>query len=177
MFSEGPASSRRSLCVYRRRRFADGLRALRVCKCEGLLANIRSHSAKSAMLTNTQLKAVKLLFEFSNEKVARRLRIKPETLEEWQRDPEFAQAVRGHLRGNQQAAARILSRLYLEACRELEALIKSGDEKSKYKVIMEVILKTSGLLKELGPEENGYVGNLLDKLADQPEENRNGEEE
>ncbi len=129
------------------------------------------------MLTNTQTKAVGMLFEFTDREVARRLRIKPETLRAWKRNPEFAQAVADRLKENRLTAVRILSRLYVEACRELEALIKSGDDKNKPKIIIEVLVKTSGLFKELGLEEGDYVGNLLERLADEPEDIESGEKD
>lgn len=126
------------------------------------------------MLTDLQTRAVGLLFEFADREVARKLRVRRETIEAWKRDPEFAQALCDHLRENRRIAARILSRLYIEACRELDLLIKSDDDKNKPKIIVEV-LKASGLFKELGVEEGDYVGNLLDRLADEPEDTEPGE--
>ena len=128
------------------------------------------------MLTEAQTKAVAMLFEFSDKEIARKLKIKQEILDDWKRDPEFAQALRDRLKENRRTAARILSRLYVEASRELEALIRSNDDKNKPKAIIE-ILKVSGLFKELGLEEGDYVGNLLEKLADESEETEPGEED
>ena len=124
------------------------------------------------MLSSTQSRAVELLFEFTDAEVAAKLRIKRETLEAWKQKPEFVQAVQERLKENRQAAVRILSRVYLDACREIEALVRSDDDKNKHKVIVD-ILKASGLLKELGAEETDYVDTLLRRLADEPE----GEEE
>ena len=124
------------------------------------------------MLSSTQSRAVELLFEFTDAEVAAKLRIKRETLEAWKQNPEFVQAVQERLKENRQAAVRILSRVYLDACREIDALIRSDDDKSKHKVIVD-ILKASGLLKELGAEETDYVDALLQRLADE----QDGEEE
>ena len=128
------------------------------------------------MLTETQTKAVEMLFELTDDEVARRLKIRQKTLEAWKRDPEFAQALRRQLIENRRAAARILSRLYVEASRELEALIHSDDDKNKPKAIIE-LLKVSGLFKELGLEEEDDVGGLLERLADEQEEAESGGED
>jgi len=128
------------------------------------------------MLTETQTKAVEMLFELTDDEVARRLKIRQKTLEAWKRDPEFAQALRRQLIENRRAAARILSRLYVEASRELEALIHSDDDKNKPKAIIE-LLKVSGLFKELGLEEEDDVGGLLERLADEQEEAEPGGED
>jgi myo-inositol-1-phosphate synthase len=121
------------------------------------------------MLSSTQSRAVELLFEFTDAEVAAKLRIKRETLEAWKQNPEFVQAVQERLKENRQAAVRILSRVYLNACREIEALVRSDDDKNKHKVIVD-ILKASGLLKELGAEETDYVDTLLQRLADEHDE-------
>lgn len=128
------------------------------------------------MLTDKQIKAVGMLFELTDEEIIRRLKIKRETLEAWKSEPEFAEMLRSRLKENRRTAARILSRLYVEASRELEALIRSDDEKNKPKAIIEV-LKVSGLFKELGLEEGDSIGNLLERLADENDEIESGEED
>lgn len=128
------------------------------------------------MLTKTQMKAVGMLFELTDEEIIRKLKIKREKLDSWKRDPEFAEALRNRLKENRRTAGRILSRLYVEASRELEALILSDDEKNKPKAIIEV-LKVSGLFKELGLEEGDSVENLLERLADESDETESGEED
>ena len=128
-------------------------------------ANIRSYMKGKEMLTIKQKRAVKLLFELTDVEVAEKLKIARETVEEWKRSPEFVEAVQQRLKDNRQAAIRILSRLYLDACRELDAILRSDDDKNKHRVIME-LLKASGLLKELGIDEGDYVGTLLRKLSE-----------
>ena len=128
------------------------------------------------MLNDKQTKAVGMLFEMTDEEVIRSLRIKRETLEAWKSEPEFAETLRNRLKENRRTAARILSRLYVEASRELEALIRSDDEKNKPKAIIEV-LKVSGLFKELGLEEGDSIGALLERLADENDEIESGEED
>lgn len=115
------------------------------------------------MLTQVQARAVGLLFELTDEEIIRKLRIRRQTLEAWKRDPEFMEAVRLLLKDNRRTSVRLLSRLYLDACRELQAILRSDDHKDKPKLIIET-LKASGLFKELGLEEGDYVGNLLDRL-------------
>ena len=118
------------------------------------------------MLTNTQCKAVDMLFEFTDGEAARLLRVKKETIEAWKQNPEFQQALRNRLMENRRTAARILSRLYVEASKELEALIRSNDDKNKPRAIIEV-LKGGGLFKELGMEEGDGIGNLIERLSEE----------
>lgn len=138
----------------------------------GLLAN--TCSPEFTMLTDRQHRAVKMLFELSDAEVARKLRIKPETLDGWKRDPEFARAILARVEENRRVVVRILSGVYVEACRELAAFVRSSDDKTKPKLMIE-ILKASGLFKELGSEEGDYVGRLLERLADETEETEPGE--
>lgn len=118
------------------------------------------------MLTNTQIKAVDLLFRATDEEAARKLKITKETLEAWKQDPDVAQAVREQLKANRQAIARKLSRMYLDACRELAAALNAEDGKDKAKVAIE-ILKASGLFKDGGLEDDDPVGDLIDRLSEE----------
>lgn len=126
------------------------------------------------MLSKMQKKAVGLLFEKSDAEVAARLKIKQSELDAWKSDPEFVQALCDRLRENRRVASRILSRICVDACRELQALIGSDDDKNKPKAIIEV-LKASGLFKDMVGGDGDYVGNLLGRLADEDAES--GEED
>lgn len=117
------------------------------------------------MLTSTQIKAVDLLFQVTDEEAARKLKIKQETLEAWKRDPELAQAIRDQLKSNRQAAIRKLSKLYLDACRELQAALNAEDGKDKAKVAIE-ILKASGLFKD-EIEDDDPIGDLIERLSEE----------
>lgn len=97
------------------------------------------------MLDNRKRKAIALLFQHIDDEVARKLKISRETLEGWKRDPEFAQALCEFVQENRLAAVRFISRRVVEAAQELEAMIKSSDEKVRHKVIID-LLKASGLL-------------------------------
>ena len=120
------------------------------------------------MLTSTQIKAVDLLFQVTDKEAARKLKIKKETLEAWMRDPEVAQAIRDEMKSNRQAAVRKLSRLYLDACRELEAALNAEDGKDKAKVAIE-ILKASGLFKD-EMEDDDPIGDLIERLSEESEQ-------
>ena len=126
------------------------------------------------MLTDRQNKAVAMLFELTDDEIARTLRIKRETLEAWKQEPAFVQAVCDRIRENRRTAVRILSQLYVKACRELAALIE--DDKNKPKVIVE-ILKASGIFKELGLDEGDYIGNLLERLSEGDQEAESEDED
>ncbi len=128
------------------------------------------------MLTDIQVKAINMLFEYPEEIVAKRLRIKRETLQSWKSEQEFAGKMKECLRENRMLAVRILSRLYVEAAKELEALIRSEDDKNKPRAIIEV-LKASGLFKELEVEESDYIGSLIERIADEQEGAQSGEED
>jgi hypothetical protein len=90
-------------------------------------------------------KAISLLFQHTDDEVLRKLRVSRDTLDDWKRDPEFAQALCEFVQENRLAAIRFISRRVVEAAQELESMIKSSDEKIRHKVIID-LLKASGLL-------------------------------
>ena len=112
---------------------------------------------------------MELLFELPCEEIAAKLRIKPETLDAWMQDPEFREALQDRIKENRQATVRILSRLYLDTCREISALVHSDDDKNKPKVMLD-LLKASGLLKEMGLEQGDPIGALIQRLSQQQED-------
>lgn len=121
------------------------------------------------MLTDRQREALRLMFEFGDDEVARRLDITHETLQAWMRDPEFAQALNNRVMYNRRSATRIISRLYLESALELGALIRSDDDKNKPKAIIEV-LKLGGLFKEGEQEEGDPISSLMGRLTEEEEQ-------
>ena len=120
------------------------------------------------MLTGNQIKAVDLLFQVTDEEAARKLKIKQETLQAWKLDPEVAQAIRDQLKSNRHEAVRRLSRIYLDACRELTAALNAEEGKDKAKVAIE-ILKASGLFKD-EIEDDDPIGDLIEKMNQEDEE-------
>lgn len=124
------------------------------------------------MLTERQAKAVGMLFELTDEEVARKLEIKRATMERWKRDPEFVRAIVDRIADNRQAAVRILSGLFTGICRELADLIRSDGDNARIKLLVDV-LKAAGLFKEavqavyMTAEEGDQIGKLLEKLADE----------
>jgi len=125
------------------------------------------------MLSQKKRRAVELLFEGTEAEAAVKLRISRQMLEEWMEDREFQQAVSRHARATRRATSRMLSSLYLEACRELNVVIHERDDRYRHRAMVD-ILKAGGLLKD-GPveeedEEPGYVDRLLDRLAEEQEE-------
>lgn len=127
------------------------------------------------MLTGIQNQAVDMLFELSQEETAMKLGIGEDQIEEWKSNPEFSGRLSRKLTENRATARRILSRTCVDACRELEALIKSDDSKDKPRAIIEV-LKASGLFKELSMEETDEIGGLIGRLADENEDTESGGE-
>ena len=128
------------------------------------------------MLNDKKQKAVELLFEFTEAEVAAKLKISRKMLREWMNELEFQQAIGEEIRANRQASVRKLSRLYLDACKEINEIIHEKEDKNRHRVIVD-ILKVSGLLKA-STEEDAAGGAdsiqvLLAQLAD--EESDDGE--
>jgi len=128
------------------------------------------------MLDQKQRKAVSLLFQCTDEEVIRKLKINRETLDEWKRDPQFAQALCDFVRDNRLTAIRFISKRVVEAAQELEAMIKNADEKVRHKVIID-LLKASGLLAAehvVDDEADGFTA-VLNRIAEAPDDT--GEED
>ena len=125
------------------------------------------------MLNDKKQKAVELLFEYTEAEVASKLRINRKMLREWMNELEFQQAIGEEIRANRQASVRKLSRLYLDACREINEIIHEKEDKNRHKVIVD-ILKVSGLLKASTEEDAAgglnSVQALVAQLADEEDE-------
>ena len=124
------------------------------------------------MLDQKQRKAVSLLFQCTDEEVIRKLKINRETLDEWKRDPQFAQALCDFVRDNRLTAIRFISKRVVEAAQELEAMIKNADEKVRHKVIID-LLKASGLLAAehtAGDDEADGFTSVLRRISEAPDE-------
>jgi len=121
------------------------------------------------MLTERQRKAVGLLFELTDEEAARKLKVRPEVLDAWKRDPEFVRAIRERVAENRQSGMRILSELCADICREVSDLIRSGGDANRIKLLVDV-LKAAGLFKEAvqaadQETEDDSIGELIERLA------------
>ena len=134
------------------------------------------------MLNDKKRKAVELLFEFTEAEVASKLRINRKMLREWMNELEFQQAIGEEIRANRQTSVRRLSRLYLDACKEINEIIHEKEDKNRHRVIVD-ILKVSGLLKASTEEDAAggldSVQALVARLADEDEreEFEDGEED
>ena len=115
------------------------------------------------MLSEKKQKAVELLFEFTEAEVAAKLKINRKMLREWMNELEFQQAIGEEIRANRQASVRKLSRLYLDACKEINEIIHEKEDKNRHRVIVD-ILKVSGLLKASTEEEAGGGGETIDMI-------------
>ena len=114
------------------------------------------------MLTEKKRRAVELLFEHTEGEVAKKLKIGLETLVQWIEELEFREALNGHMKGYQRSTTRLLSRLYLECCRELNVIIHDRDDKSRHKVALD-LLKAGGILRE-GPLEERPEEESVDEI-------------
>lgn len=118
------------------------------------------------MLNERKRKAVELLFEDTEAEVAKKLKIGLETLAHWIEELEFREALNLHMKGYQRTTARMLTLLYLECCRELREIVHDKDDKSRYKVAVD-ILKAGGVLKD-GPlygDDSDPIGDLIESLS------------
>ena len=122
------------------------------------------------MLTEKKRRAVEMLFESTEGEVATRLRISRQTLEHWIEELEFRQSIYGTMKGYRRATARMLSLLYLDACRELSAIIHDKEDKTRHRVAVD-ILKASGMLREDPLESEDYdpIGDLVERLSQEDE--------
>lgn len=123
------------------------------------------------MLNKNQIRAIEMLFEATDEEIITTLGIKKETLDLWKDRPEFTGTLNRKLNENLLSARRLLSKICVDSCRELEALIKSDDAKDKSKAIIEV-LKASGLFKEMHTADSNELQELIERLSN---ENENSE--
>ena len=114
------------------------------------------------MLTEKKRRAVELLFEDTEAEVAKKLKISLETLVQWIEELEFREALNGHMKGYQRSTTRLLSRLYLECCRELNAIIHDKEDKTRHRVALD-LLKAGGLLRE-GPLEERPEEESVDEI-------------
>ena len=130
------------------------------------------------MLSEKKRKAVEMLFEDTEAEVARKLKINLETLTQWVEELEFRQAVGLHMKGYQRATGRMLSVLYWLCCRELKAMVQDKEDKSRYKVAVD-LLKAGGVLKEgaLYGDDSDPIGDLIESLSkESDEENEKAED-
>lgn len=124
---------------------------------------------KETVLTEKQRRAVDLLFQYSDAEVAAKLRVSRQELESWTDEPEFVKAINTTLKANRRAVIRTLSRLYLDACLELHAIIHEKEDKSRHRAMVD-ILKAGGFLKDKALEEAQSVTELVTKMAEMEEE-------
>jgi hypothetical protein len=143
-----------------------------------MAGNMRLGERSGEMLTEKKRRAVELLFEGTEAEAAVKLRVSRQTLEEWMEEREFQQAVSRYARATRRATSRMLSSLYLEACRELNVVIHERDDRNRHKAMVD-ILKAGGLLKE-GPvdeEEIDTIDEILARYGEESEEEETGEDE
>jgi len=123
------------------------------------------------MLHSKQRRAIRLLFELPEEKVAEELGIRLDTLRRWKAKKEFVSGVEAVSAGNRQAVCRILSRgLAHAAARVCGMVAVDADESPTGKLdskIMVDMLKASGLLEAAAGEadEGDALAAVLAEIA------------
>jgi hypothetical protein len=100
-------------------------------------------SRRDRMLTAKQKKAVRLMFQMTDDEVAREVGVTPETVALWRRRLEFAEALASEERAIRAAASRIAAGASLEAARRLRHTLEHGGDKALLDV-----LKASGAFQE-----------------------------
>jgi hypothetical protein len=103
------------------------------------------------LLRNRQTKAVRLLFEMPDHKVAEELGIRVDTLRRWKRQKEFRAAMLARSRESQESAERIMSESLSHAASRARDLLASEVDAKKpdLKVVID-LLKCSGILEKAG---------------------------
>lgn len=104
------------------------------------------------MLTFKQRKAVRLMFQTSEEDVARELGVRVETISSWWKIPEFREALAAEARVIRSTAARIASEASLAAAKNLYKILSEGKDG---KLLLDT-LKASGAFDAVveSPEES-----------------------
>lgn len=92
------------------------------------------------MLSWRQRKAIKLMFQMTDEEVAREVGIRTKTLAAWRRSPEFREALVAEVRAVRAATARIASQATLAAAKNLHKVLAEGKDS---KILLDA-LKASG---------------------------------
>lgn len=114
------------------------------------------------MLTKKQCKAVKLLFQKSEEEVASELGIKVETIEKWKMTRKFRRALVEEGRAIRAAAARITSEASLTAAKNLQRLLSDAKDG---KLALDT-LKASGAFTEKEGSGEETLEDVLREVAD-----------
>lgn len=114
------------------------------------------------MLSEKKRRAAELLFEDTETEVAKKVKVSLDTLVHWIEELEFREMLNGQMKGYQRATNRLLSRLYVECCRELNHIIHDREDKSRHKVALD-LLKAGGILRE-GPLEERPEEESVDEI-------------
>ena len=114
------------------------------------------------MLSRKQSKAVKLLFQKTEEEVAAEIDVKLEMIEKWKSIPEFRKALIEEGQAIRAAAARITSEASLTAARNLRRLLSDAKDG---KLALET-LKASGAFEEKKTDKEEALDGVLQEVAD-----------
>ena len=120
------------------------------------------------MLNATQKKAVRLLFELPEERVAETLGLRISTLRRWKGKAEFISAMQAISEETHQAASRITSRTLAHAAAQMFELVAVDAQGSRPDPkIMVDLLKAGGAIGAAGAqtEKGSPFGELIEKLA------------
>ncbi|MDO8588969.1 MAG: hypothetical protein Q7T82_18235 [Armatimonadota bacterium] len=126
------------------------------------------------MLHHKQKKAVRLLCQVPEERVAAEVGVLVKTLRRWMGNREFAEALAAQIREGRDSAARICSQGYAHAAAKLHEVV-AGETGASAKLDVKTlvdILKGGGILKDTsdaGNDNPGFDASLSQVAA------RNGE--
>ena len=114
------------------------------------------------MLSRRQLRAVKRLFQKSEEEVAAEIGVKAETIVIWLQSLEFRKALIAEGRTIRAAAARITTDVSLSAAKNLQKQLSDAKDG---KLALD-ILKASGAFEEQKEDEEDPLESILQEVDD-----------
>lgn len=114
------------------------------------------------MLSWKQRRAVKLMFQKSDDEVAEEVGVKLKTVARWRRMPEFREALVAEEKLIRASAARIASDASLEAARNLHKIMAEGKDG---KLSLD-ILKASGAFEEREADAAEALEDVMQKAGE-----------
>jgi len=114
------------------------------------------------MLSESQCKAIRLMFDKPDEDVAAEIEVSPDTISEWKQDPEFRQALSLAERAIKSTTARLASAAVLIAAMNLKAALRDNKDN---KLALDT-LKSSGAFELKLEDETQTLADVLREIAE-----------
>lgn len=106
------------------------------------------------MLNKKQRKAVRLLYEMPDDRVAEELGVQMDTLRRWKGQKEFIEAMAAKARESQECIRRITADIVAHGAIRFRELLTSEDSKVDPKILCDLV-KASGALATVAKSDEG----------------------